>query len=185
MKKFAYFIVILLVLGGGYYLYVQNNRQALAPSEENGQSAQNIDESAGADKKEETPKQDDSGVKVETGTEVKTGAGQSEGTFSGGEGDILAPDVLVVQVDYDGAKFSPASVDIKVGDIVIFKNNGDVGFWPASANHPMHTLYPEFDAKQSIAPGGKWQFKFEKVGAWKYHDHLNPSATGVINVASK
>ena len=184
MKKFIYIIVILAVLVGGNYLYAKMNKPAQAPTTENGQSAQNADENAATDKQEEAPKQD-SGVKVETGTEVKTGTGQSEGTFSGGEGDILAPDVLVVQVDYDGAKFSPGSVDIKVGDIVIFKNNGDTGFWPASANHPTHTLYPEFDAKQSIVPGGKWQFKFEKVGAWSYHNHLNSSAGGVVNVNAR
>ena len=97
----------------------------------------------------------------------------------------MAPDILVVQVNYDGKKFDPASVDIKVGDIVIFKNNSDGAMWPASAPHPSHTAYPEFDAKEAIDPGGKWQFKFEKVGSWKYHNHSNPSAFGVVNVTEK
>lgn len=180
MKKFVYFIIILIILAAGYYFYAQKNKQVLAPTVENGALEPKTDETA--DKKQETNPQP---PQSPTTTPPQGGGTQAEATFSAGEGDILAPDILVVQVDYDGTKFSPASADVKVGDIVIFKNNSDGQMWPASAPHPTHTAYPEFDAKQSIAPGGKWQFKFEKAGAWKYHDHLNAEVGGVVNVSSK
>ena len=97
----------------------------------------------------------------------------------------MSPDVLVVQIDYDGSKYAPQTVNIKVGDIVIFKNNSEGLMWSASAPYPVHTDYPEFDPKAGVSFGGKWQFKFEKVGEWKFHDHLKPSVLGVINVSAR
>lgn len=43
-------------------------------------------------------------------------------------------------------------------------------------------LYPEFDAKKEIKPGESYSFTFEKVSSRKYHNHLNPSVTGTVNV---
>ena len=181
MQKFILFIIVLLVLGGGYYFYAQKNKQALAPTTENGalMEGQKTSPSTTSSTIPSLPPPTPSPVPGE-------GSKPSKGTFSSGEeGAGMAPDILVVQVDYDGVKFSPSSVDIKVGDIVIFKNNSSGEMWPASAPHPSHTAYPEFDAKEAIDPGGKWQFKFEKAGNWKYHNHLNPSAFGAVNVTAK
>jgi len=36
--------------------------------------------------------------------------------------------------------------------------------------------------KQEYLPGESWSFKFDEGGTWKYHDHLNPGATGMIVV---
>ncbi len=185
MKKSALFIVVLLVLVGGYYLYDKNSKNALAPIESEdqlrGESGQ----------KEDAPQQPGSqasGTPSQTPTgnpPAAAGAGtEVSGHFSTGE-ELEGPDILVVEVGYDGQKFNPDTVSIKAGDIVIFRNNSGKDFWPASAPHPTHTAYPEFDAKTAIAPKGKFQFKFEKAGQWAYHDHLNPSATGVINVSGK
>ena len=93
-------------------------------------------------------------------------------------------------VFYDGANFSPATVNIKKGGIVVFENNGSADMWPASAMHPTHADYPVtggclgsiFDACQGIAPDDSWSFAFDVVGSWKYHDHLNPKAFGTIVV---
>jgi hypothetical protein len=41
----------------------------------------------------------------------------------------------------------------------------------------------EFDAKAAIAPGKSFDFKFTKLGTWKFHDHLSPSSTGSIIVS--
>lgn len=88
----------------------------------------------------------------------------------------------VYQIAYDGKAYAPSNLTIKVGDTVVFKNNSEKSFWPASANHPEHLKYPEFDAKKAIAPGQSFQFKFVKTGEWGFHDHLNPSAFGKITV---
>jgi plastocyanin len=86
------------------------------------------------------------------------------------------------RVSYTNACFSPASLTIKKGDTVKFTNDSTRNFWPASDDHPSHSIYPEFDAKQAIAPGSFYAFTFSKVGTWGYHDHLKPGCKGTITV---
>lgn len=79
--------------------------------------------------------------------------------------------------------YAPASLEIKKGDTVTFVNNGTKANWPASAPHPTHTDYPEFDPKKGIAVGESWSFTFDRAGTWRFHDHLNPTRFGSITVA--
>lgn len=93
-------------------------------------------------------------------------------------------------VIYNEAGYSPESISIKNGETVIFKNNSSRSMWPASAMHPSHRVYPTtggclgstFDACNGVQPGRDWSFKFDIVGAWKYHDHLHPADRGIIVV---
>jgi plastocyanin len=99
-------------------------------------------------------------------------------------------------VSYTDSGYSPSTITIKKGETVTFKNESSRSMWPASAVHPSHRVYsgtsleehcPDtagtaFDACKGYSPGQSWSFKFDKVGTWKYHDHLNPSATGTIIV---
>lgn len=91
-------------------------------------------------------------------------------------------DVQVFEIAFDGKAYTPSTLTIKNGDIVVFKNNSSEDFWPASAQHPNHLEYPDFDPKKPVAAGQTWQFKFTKSGAWGFHDHLTPSAFGKITV---
>lgn len=93
-------------------------------------------------------------------------------------------------VSFSDSGFSPKELKIKAGDVVSFENKSSVPFWPASAMHPTHAVYPTkggcigstFDACNPISPGQSWAFKFEEKGNWKYHDHLNASSFGSIAV---
>lgn len=87
-----------------------------------------------------------------------------------------------VMIVYSDAGFAPATVEIGVGTRVVFQNNSSEAFWPASGPHPQHTNYPEFDAKRAIAPGESYSFVFEKAGSWGFHDHLDSSKFGKIEV---
>ncbi len=78
--------------------------------------------------------------------------------------------------------FSPSSISINKGDTIVFVNNGSNAHWPASNTHPTHEIYPEFDPRRPISPGSLWEFKFDKSGSWKMHDHLSPGITGTITV---
>ena len=78
---------------------------------------------------------------------------------------------IVVRMTDNG--FEPNAVTVPAGTAVRFSNEDGVAHWPASAPHPVHTDYPEFDAKRGIAPGESYSFVFDKVGTWKFHDHLN------------
>ena len=99
-------------------------------------------------------------------------------------------------ITYTDQGFSPATVNIKKGDTVVWKNEGTKDMWPASAMHPTHTVYPGsgiqkcntaeqpniFDACSPIAPGSSWSFKFLEQGSWKFHDHLSLTKFGTVNV---
>lgn len=180
MKKIlAILIFLALIASAGYYMYKSSARQAKAPEQPLTEGEQQTTETPAAQPNTETPKAPAAEQPAaQGGGSVK----QSEGTYSSGEELADAPDIQVVAVSYDGSKFEPATVNIKVGDWVFFKNDSAKDFWPASGNHPTHTLYPEFDAKKAIAPGQQFKFQFEKAGDWSFHDHLNPAAGGVVHV---
>jgi plastocyanin len=108
--------------------------------------------------------------------------GQTTGQFSSGEDMGEGVDVQVFEIAYDGTAYTPANLTVKAGDIVIFKNNSKEDFWPASNPHPLHTDFSAFDPRKPIPAGGEFDFKFTKVGTWKFHDHLNPVARGSIVV---
>ncbi len=108
----------------------------------------------------------------------------------------LPPDI-VIEMKEDG--FFPKSLSVSVGTNVLFVNKGNEAIWPASDNHPTHTLYPGsslqkctpdpekyveiFDACHGIPPGGAWSFFFREKGTWGYHDHLHPKVKGVVVVS--
>lgn len=88
--------------------------------------------------------------------------------------------VTVIHMEDD--RFDPQGVTIKQYGVVVFENIDTKDHWPASNIHPSHGIYPEFDPKKPIKAGESWQFKFEKSGKWKFHDHLYPSLKGTITV---
>lgn len=92
-----------------------------------------------------------------------------------------APRTLAVE--YKDNKFIPSEVKIKKGDIVIWVNKSDAITWPASGPHPTHSGYSSFDSLRGLNTGESYSFTFDRVGSWKYHNHLNPSATGVVLVS--
>ena len=81
--------------------------------------------------------------------------------------------------------FRPDTVEIREGDTVVFENGGQVPHWPASAIHPTHQVYPEFDPRRPILPGERWVFRFERPGTFPFHDHLNPEAVGSVRVEAR
>ena len=76
----------------------------------------------------------------------------------------------------------PNDLQVQRGTTVFFLNTGKYTHWPASNNHPSHEMYPGFDSRETIQPGTSWQFKFDKLGTWKMHDHLNPGFEAEITV---
>ncbi len=99
-----------------------------------------------------------------------------------------------IEITSDG--FNPSSLDINVGDKVIFVNMDSEEHWPASAMHPTHKSYPGsninkcgtdeageiFDACHGLEEGESYEFVFMESGEWGYHDHLIVSRYGKIVV---
>lgn len=87
-----------------------------------------------------------------------------------------------VTVSFTDTGFTPKTVTIKKGTTVTFKNDSTGDMWVASAPHPTHTDLPGFDELQSVPNGGTYNYTFEKVGTWKYHNHVAPSFSGSVTV---
>lgn len=85
-------------------------------------------------------------------------------------------------VTYTNDGFNPAELKIKAGTEVTFVNQSDIKMWIASAPHPTHMLYPEFDEKASVSKGGSYSFTFNKIGTHSYHNHLLLGKYGKIIV---
>ncbi len=173
-------LLVVVILAGGVWYYM--GKQTIAPVR-------------------------DSETSIPTGTSDATGGatpGNTDSSASGGgitiEGDgnvsievePVGDNPFEALVSYTESGFSPASVTIKRGQTVRFVNNAGRETWPASAFHPTHGVYPEksgsdclgssFDACRGLKPGEFWEFTFNTVGSWKYHDHLSASKTGTIVV---
>jgi plastocyanin len=97
--------------------------------------------------------------------------------------------VATVFISKEG--FNPKEVTIKKGDSVEFINSApqncspadaSCNFWPASDPHPTHTIYPEFDPREPLAPGESWVFIFKVQGDWGYHDHFKSRNRGIVHV---
>ena len=102
------------------------------------------------------------------------GCGGSDGGGGGGDGGNV--------VTFTDNGFEPSTLTVKAGDTVEFENESGDDFWPASNVHPTHELYPGFDAQKTILDGDSYEFTFDRVGRWGYHDHLNPDIQGTIVV---
>lgn len=90
-----------------------------------------------------------------------------------------------VRIEMTESGFEPASLQVHQNSTVEFINLDRKDRWPASNNHPTHDIYPQFDPKKPLKPGQVFKFKFEKVGTWKYHDHLFPHKRGGVTVVAE
>ena len=94
----------------------------------------------------------------------------------------------IIQITSSG--FNPSTLTVTARTTVTFITMDGGTYWPASASHPSHTVYPSeggcigstFDACKELAQGETFEFTFDEVGQWSYHDHLNPSLTGIVIV---
>lgn len=138
-------------------------------------------------------------TEVGTSTADATGTtGQADANTTAGETTAPAetPAESTAIITHTDSGYSPKTLTIKKGSTPTFKNESDNQTWPASATHPTHTVYPGssidkcgtaeqskiFDACGALDKGESWSFKFDNVGSWKYHDHLEPGHNGTIVV---
>lgn len=174
-KKVIIFIIILAAIVVGIYVYA---KKAVAPEDRTMEKRAEMSNSYTNQEDAPATATPEAPINTNTPEPKKT---EVVGQFSAGE-ELVSPDVQVLSVSFTGTEFTPNKLEINAGDWVFFKNNSTVDFWPASAPHPTHTDYPEFDAKKAYGPGKSFKFQFMKKGTWQYHSHLNPSITGTIVV---
>ena len=88
-------------------------------------------------------------------------------------------------IGYKDGVFEPATLEVAVGDHVMFINESEDYVWPASNIHPTHEIYPGFDPELGLEPGQSWSFEFLNPGEWRFHNHLQPQEGGTINVTGE
>lgn len=126
---------------------------------------------------------------------VEEGIGVEEGPASGSPEGAGASAPMTATVTYSDSGFSPAAVTIRKGGSVTWINDSSGAMWVASAQHPTHTAYNGTSrqdhcgsAQESTAfdqcrgETGDWTFTFDKTGTWAYHDHVNASRFGRVEV---
>ena len=165
MQKNVLWILAVVIIAGGWFLY---SSKASAPT---------VSENA------DTPLQEVAGT--------ASGAMPVPGTGPVSE-TIVSPAIPDAVIIYTDAGFSPSSVTVKKGQTVRWANNSGSKVWPASAVHPQHSAYPQksasdclgssFDACKGLVQGESWDFKFDYVGEWKFHNHLNGAQKGAVTV---
>lgn len=89
---------------------------------------------------------------------------------------------IATAIEYTAGGFTPSTVTIKKGQTVKWTNTTDQPMWVASAPHPQHTDYPEFDQLKGVENGESYMFTFGKTGTWKFHNHLNSKDFGKVIV---
>lgn len=130
------------------------------------------------------------GNKLDVGASRHSAETAAQGTSTTGQLYSAPQAASGNTVVYTDSGFYPPVLNVAAGTYVSFENRSHFPFWPASDPHPAHTGYPVqgdcggslFDACAPIAPGQAWNIRFDRAGAWGYHDHLHPAHTGTIVV---
>ncbi len=77
--------------------------------------------------------------------------------------------------------FSPATLTIKAGTKVTWKNMSGAAATVSSDPHPTHTNYPPLNLGP-FQDGATHELTFDKPGTYGYHNHFNPTQKGTIVV---
>lgn len=92
----------------------------------------------------------------------------------------VAPSDAIISFTDSG--FQPKNLTVKIGTAVTFINESSDQMWVASAVHPTHQELPGFDQLESVGAGKEYVYTFIQAGNWRFHNHLAPTNTGVVNV---
>ena len=80
-------------------------------------------------------------------------------------------------VNIENLKFKPATIEIDVGDIVVWVNNDDL-------EHNVTARDGSFTSG-NLASGKAYEHKFDKPGKVEYDDDLHPRMAGTVVVKGK
>jgi plastocyanin len=96
------------------------------------------------------------------------------------QSQTTAPKTEVISIL--SGKFDKPEVTISVNDSVEWVNKDTTGTHQiASDPHPTHYDLPGLESG-ALGLNQSFKFTFKEAGTFTYHDHLNPSLTGVVIV---
>jgi plastocyanin len=91
-------------------------------------------------------------------------------------------EIKTYTVFIEGNKFVPDVAKINVGDTVVWLNKDLMKHKIASNPHPQHTDLPLLISPE-LTNSQTYSFQFENPGKFGYHDHLNSSISGTVEVS--
>ena len=107
-----------------------------------------------------------------------------QNTYGGGTeptSRAQAEEASMTTVTITSSGFEPATVNINVGTKVEWTNKSGEAATVNSVLHPTHLIYPALNLN-GVPVDGSVSLVFDTPGTYKYHDHLNPSRTGTVEV---
>lgn len=109
-----------------------------------------------------------------------TTAGDTPGD-AGNPGVASSPNESAT-ITYTDNGFAPDTLTVRRGTTVTILNKSSRNVQLSSNEHPIHRENPEMNTP-AIAPGASTSFVAKTSGTHGYHDHLDSSVTGTLNVA--
>jgi plastocyanin len=95
--------------------------------------------------------------------------------------EVPAATTAAATITYTDEGFTPNKVTIKKGEVITVTNSSTRNLQFSSADHPTHRLDPELNMNV-LKPGESGNITVSTVGTHGYHDHLDASMTGSIEV---
>jgi plastocyanin len=85
------------------------------------------------------------------------------------------PSSSASSVTIQNMTFTPASISVKKGTIVTWKNNDNLA-------HTVTADSGKGPNSSTVSPGDTYSFTFTKVGTFKYHCSIHPDMHGTVTV---
>ncbi len=151
--------IVIVVLVGGYFLFVRGVQQPTPSVSEPSSQQPTTQPQVSEQPSEQPPASQAPAVKENVVTYTSSG---------------YSPSTLTIKKDETVTFKNQSSQSMWTASAVHPTHRA----YPESGG----CLGSTFDACAGVQPGGEWLFKFDISGTWKYHNHLNPGDTGTIVV---
>ena len=161
MKQFALVLVLIALLGGGYWLW-QNNTSTELPNSEDG-----IENTADGMMEDGT---------IPESTDTSSNASMTAKITY--DGEKYSPSSVTIKKG-GTVNWVNTNSDVKMWVASAQHPTHMVYSGTARQEHCPDTSNTAFDQCEG---GDAYSFTFEKVGEWGFHDHINTSAWGKITV---
>jgi plastocyanin len=91
--------------------------------------------------------------------------------------------IITANVAITAASVSPATVEIKKGQSVTWKNDDTKDHQIAADPYPTNSSLPDLGKSVVLKPGDTFTYIYESAGSFSYHDNLDPyKIKGVVVV---
>lgn len=87
----------------------------------------------------------------------------------------------VITVNVTKAGFEPPDISVDAGTRVVWVNNSGKAVAINSDDHPTHSKYAPLNLGE-IPAGSSVELLFAQPGIYTYHNHLNPTQKGLVEV---